>query len=137
MRLAPIPRQIKRPRPKAEARSTRCRLCRHIGARILNVGYGKSLCEQIGQPTGQWIIRESRRLSALLYAGQFLVLQSGGVGLLMPRIYHVGFARLISLGSCNRAFLRRPEALCSKSPNTCRDQPNGNELHIPIRQKPG
>jgi len=39
------------------------------------------------------IASEPRRLSAALQAGQFLVLQAGGVGLLMPSSYHNGFTR--------------------------------------------
>ena len=44
-------------------------------------------------PTGQWIVSDPRRLSASFYAGRFLVLQAGGVGLLMQPSYHTGFTR--------------------------------------------
>jgi len=37
------------------------------------------------------IVSEPRRFSASLWVGQFLVLQAGGLGLLMPSSYHAGF----------------------------------------------
>ena len=39
------------------------------------------------------MVSELRRLSAALYAGQFLVVWAGGVGLLMQSSYHTGFTR--------------------------------------------
>ena len=38
------------------------------------------------------IASEPRRLSALLQLGQFLVLQVGGMGLLMQPSYYAGFS---------------------------------------------
>ena len=44
-------------------------------------------------PAGPRCAQLPRRLSALLYAGQFTVLQPGVSGLLMTFSYHAGFTR--------------------------------------------